>query len=180
MSSNSSVSVRLLMSSGARMPFYASKEAAGADLCAALPDGPVMLDPHGGMAIIPTGLIMEIPCGFEGQVRPRSGLAARHGVTEHRDALGEVLVKISDNHGVYRGRGVSTDVIEASLQSLLSAVNRMIEVAEGNEQETEESDHSAGRKAKEWVPLSEEARSRDMKVTGTVEGDVTKEQYHGL
>lgn len=101
-------------------------------------------------------------------------------VTEHRDALGEVLVKISDNHGVYRGRGVSTDVIEASLQSLLSAVNRMIEVAEGNEQETEESDHSAGRKAKEWVPLSEEARSRDMKVTGTVEGDVTKEQYHGL
>lgn len=101
-------------------------------------------------------------------------------VTEHRDALGEVLVKISDNHGVYRGRGVSTDVIEASLQSLLSAVNRMVEVVENEEAEVEESDHSAGRKAKEWVPLSEEARSRDMKVTGTVEGDVTKEHHHGL
>ena len=100
-------------------------------------------------------------------------------VTEHRDALGEVLVKISDNHGIYRGRGVSTDVIEASLQSLLSAVNRMIEVDEGHEMETEESDHSAGRKAKEWVPLSEEARLRDMKVSGTVQEDVTKEEHHG-
>lgn len=99
-------------------------------------------------------------------------------VTEHRDALGEVLVKISDNHGVYRGRGVSTDVIEASMQSLLAAVNRMVEVAENNEHEQEESDHSAGRKAKEWVPLSEEARSRDMKVSGTVEEDVSKELHH--
>ena len=99
-------------------------------------------------------------------------------VTEHRDALGEVLVKISDNHGVYRGRGVSTDVIEASMQSLLAAVNRMIEVAERAHQEAESGDQSAGRKAKEWVPLSEEARSRDMKITGTVEGDVTKETLH--
>lgn len=47
-------------------------------------------------------------------------------VTEHRDALGEVLVKISDESGVYRGRGVSTDVIEASILSCLNAVNKMI------------------------------------------------------
>lgn len=99
-------------------------------------------------------------------------------VTEHRDALGEVLVKISDNHGVYRGRGVSTDIIEASMQSLLAAVNRMIEVSESNVEKLEESDHSAGRKAKEWIPLSEEARSRDMKLSGTIDEDVTKELYH--
>ena len=99
-------------------------------------------------------------------------------VTEHRDALGEVLVKISDNHGVYRGRGVSTDVIEASMQSLLAAVNRMIEVEEHAVAETEESDHSAGRKAKEWIRLSEEALSRDMKVSGTVKEDVSKEHHH--
>ncbi len=48
-------------------------------------------------------------------------------VTEHRDALGEVLVKISDGHGFYRGRGVSTDVIEASILSCLAAVNRMLD-----------------------------------------------------
>jgi 2-isopropylmalate synthase len=100
-------------------------------------------------------------------------------VTEHRDALGEVLVKISDVHGVYRGRGVSTDIIEASMQSLLSAVNRMIEVADRAGTPSEESDHTAGRKAKEWIPLSEEARSRDMKISGTIQEDVTKEYYHG-
>jgi 2-isopropylmalate synthase len=99
-------------------------------------------------------------------------------VTEHRDALGEVLVKISDNHGVYRGRGVSTDIIEASMQSLLSAVNRMVEVAERAGTPAEESDHTAGRKAKEWILLSEEARSRDMKMSGTIQEDVTKELYH--
>ncbi|HKL59385.1 MAG TPA: 2-isopropylmalate synthase [Sphaerochaeta sp.] len=51
-------------------------------------------------------------------------------VTEHRDALGEVVVKISDGHGVYRGRGVSTDVIEASILSCLAAVNRMLDDSE--------------------------------------------------
>ena len=48
-------------------------------------------------------------------------------VTERRDALGEVLVKISDSNGTYRGRGVSTDVIEGSILALLVAVNRMME-----------------------------------------------------
>ena len=48
-------------------------------------------------------------------------------VTERRDALGEVLVKISDAKGTYRGRGVSTDVIEGSILALLVAVNRMLE-----------------------------------------------------
>ncbi|MFA7371907.1 MAG: alpha-isopropylmalate synthase regulatory domain-containing protein, partial [Sphaerochaetaceae bacterium] len=85
-------------------------------------------------------------------------------VTEHRDALGEVLVKISDSRGVYRGRGVSTDVIEASLKSLLTAVNRMIEGEDENIQ---------------WKELSEEALARDMKVSGTVKEDVSKEHNHG-
>ncbi|MFA7671566.1 MAG: 2-isopropylmalate synthase [Sphaerochaetaceae bacterium] len=95
-------------------------------------------------------------------------------VTEHRDALGEVLVKISDYNGVYRGRGVSTDVIEASLHSLLSAVNRMIEVAES------EQDGGKGERksALEWNSLNEEARSRDMKISGTVKEDVSKGYYH--
>lgn len=52
-----------------------------------------------------------------------------NAVTEHRDALGEVTVKISDASGSYRGRGVSTDVIEASILACLSAVNRMLEGA---------------------------------------------------
>jgi len=91
-------------------------------------------------------------------------------------------VKISDNNGVYRGRGVSTDVIEASMQSLLAAVNRMIEIAEKTAVPSGSGADAgtAGRKAKEWVPLSEEALSRDMKASGTVKDDVTKELIHGI
>lgn len=64
---------------GAQLPAYQSAEAAGMDLHACL-DAPVTLQP-GDLVRIPLGWIMAIPSGFEGQVRPRSGLAARHGIT---------------------------------------------------------------------------------------------------
>jgi dUTP pyrophosphatase len=62
-----------------RLPSYQSAGAAGADLHAHL--GADLVIPPGGRATIPTGLHVEIPPGFEGQVRPRSGMAAGHGVT---------------------------------------------------------------------------------------------------
>ena len=61
------------------LPAYETAGAAGMDLRAAL-DGPVVLKP-GERAAIPTGLVFAIPSGWEGQIRPRSGLAARQGVT---------------------------------------------------------------------------------------------------
>jgi len=61
------------------LPAYASGDAAGADLRAAV-GAPLVLEP-GERAAVPTGLILEIPEGFEGQVRPRSGLAAQWGLT---------------------------------------------------------------------------------------------------
>ncbi len=61
------------------LPVYATEQAAGMDLCAAI-DAPTMLQP-GERQRIPTGIAMAIPVGFEGQVRPRSGLAFRHGIT---------------------------------------------------------------------------------------------------
>ena len=64
---------------GAQMPAYQSAEAAGMDLHACL-DAPVTLQP-GDLARVPLGFIMAIPTGHEGQVRPRSGLAAKFGVT---------------------------------------------------------------------------------------------------
>mgnify|MGYP006301646245 FL=1 len=60
-------------------PHFASDGAAGADLRADIPE-PVSLA-SGMWLAVPTGVVMEIPHGFEGQVRPRSGLAVRHGVT---------------------------------------------------------------------------------------------------
>lgn len=61
------------------LPAYATADAAGLDLRAALKQ-PVSLEP-GGRCLVPTGLIMALPNGYEAQIRPRSGLALRHGVT---------------------------------------------------------------------------------------------------
>jgi dUTP pyrophosphatase len=71
--------VRLPHAAGLDLPAYQSAGAAGLDLVAAV-DAPVVLRP-GKRALIPTGLILELPAGFEAQVRPRSGLALRHGIT---------------------------------------------------------------------------------------------------
>jgi dUTP pyrophosphatase len=85
------------------LPAYETKGAAGLDLRAAI-DGTVVLAP-GEWALVPTGLAMQLPEGFEGQVRPRSGLAVRHGVTVlnapgtvDSDYRGEVKVPLI-NHG---------------------------------------------------------------------------------
>ena len=72
---------RLEHGAGLSLPAYESASAAGMDLAAAVPEGtPETLAP-GARALIPTGFSMELPGGFEAQVRPRSGLALKHGVT---------------------------------------------------------------------------------------------------
>ena len=94
---------RLPHATGLPLPSYASADAAGADVCAAL-DGDLLLNP-GARAIVPTGLCVEVPHGFEIQVRPRSGLALRDGITLlnapgtiDADYRGEVKL-IVINHG---------------------------------------------------------------------------------
>jgi dUTP pyrophosphatase len=103
---------------GAVLPVYMSDGAAGLDLAAA---EPVVLVP-GGRALVPTGLAIAVPPGFEAQVRPRSGLAARHGVTclnspgtVDPDYRGEVQVLLV-NHGaepfaIERGMRIAQMVI---------------------------------------------------------------------
>lgn len=102
------------------LPAYATADAAGADLLAAV-DEPVTLSP-GAFQIIPTGIAMALPAGYEAQVRPRSGLAAKHGVTvlnspgtidaDYRGEVGVILI----NHGaepfvVERGMRIAQMVI---------------------------------------------------------------------
>ena len=73
--------VKIQLNDGARLPVYSSGQAAGADLCACLGKGSSMtLEPH-RWALVPTGLRIALPVGFEAQVRPRSGLAAKAGIT---------------------------------------------------------------------------------------------------
>lgn len=71
--------LRLAHGQGLDLPAYMTPQAAGLDLPAAL-DEPLTLEP-GGIALVATGFCLAIPQGFEGQVRPRSGLAVKHGVT---------------------------------------------------------------------------------------------------
>lgn len=73
------VKVRRLRQSANPLPAYQTAGAAGLDLLADCEEPIVM--PPGGRALVPTGLVIEVPAGFEAQVRPRSGLALEHGVT---------------------------------------------------------------------------------------------------
>ena len=73
--------VRLAHADGLPLPAYQSDEAAGMDLLAAVDEGePLVLAP-GERELVPTGLVLELPRGMEAQIRPRSGLALRHGIT---------------------------------------------------------------------------------------------------
>lgn len=86
----------------AQIPAYATKHAAGMDLCAAL-EKPVSLKPR-EIRLVPTGLALEIPVGYEGQIRPRSGLALKHGISivnapgtidsDYRGEVGVILVNM--------------------------------------------------------------------------------------
>jgi len=112
------------------LPAYQSALAAGLDLLAAVPEGaPVILAP-GKHALIPTGLTIALPAGYEAQVRPRSGLAAKHGVTVlnapgtvDADYRGEISVLLI-NHGdapfpVRRGERIAQMVIAAVVRAEL-------------------------------------------------------------
>jgi len=73
--------LRLPHGEGLPLPAYQSAHAAGFDLIAAVPeDGAIALDPS-DRVLVPTGLVFELPDGYEAQVRPRSGLALKHGIT---------------------------------------------------------------------------------------------------
>jgi dUTP pyrophosphatase len=111
---------RLPHGEGLPLPEYQTKGAAGFDLMAAV-DAPVELAP-GASVLVPTGFAMAIPAGHEGQVRPRSGLAARHGVTilnapgtvdaDYRGEVKVILVNLSDeSHLIARGDRIAQMVI---------------------------------------------------------------------
>ena len=96
---------RLPHAEGLALPAHETDASAGLDLRAAVPEDAPETLPPGGRALLPTGLKIALPAGYEGQVRPRSGLAHRHGVTVlnspgtiDADYRGEVKVLLV-NHG---------------------------------------------------------------------------------
>ncbi|WP_158917824.1 dUTP diphosphatase [Caulobacter sp. S45] len=116
--------LRLPHHEGLETPAYASTGAAGMDLRAAVPeDAPITLKP-GARALIPTGLQIAVPEGYEAQVRPRSGLALKHGITclnspgtidsDYRGEVGVILANLGqEDFVVRRGERVAQLVVAA-------------------------------------------------------------------
>jgi dUTP pyrophosphatase len=128
---------------GLPLPAYQTAHAAGLDLLAAVPESaPLTLAP-GKHAMVPTGLAIALPEGFEAQVRPRSGLAAKHGVTVlnspgtiDTDYRGEIQV-ILINHGaeafiIRRGERIAQMVIAPVVQATLVPTASLNETDRGS------------------------------------------------
>jgi dUTP pyrophosphatase len=121
---------------GLALPAYQTADAAGLDLTAAIADdAPLTLAP-GDRAVVPTGLAIALPSGTEAQIRPRSGLAARHGITvlnapatvdaDYRGEIGVLLI----NHGcepfvIRRGERIAQLVIARVAQAQLISVSEL-------------------------------------------------------
>ncbi|MDW4499018.1 dUTP diphosphatase [Sulfitobacter sp. D35] len=128
------VAIRAIWEDGADetigLPSYESAGAAGADVRAHLPEGDIVLEP-GARALVPTGLRIEIPEGFEVQVRPRSGLALKHGITlpnapgtidsDYRGPLGIIVLNAGQEaftveHGMRIAQLVVAPVVRAQFE----------------------------------------------------------------
>jgi dUTP pyrophosphatase len=124
------------------LPSYQSKGAAGLDLLAAVAaDAPVTIGP-GHRAVIPTGVAVALPAGTEGQVRPRSGLAARHGITvlnspgtidaDYRGEIRVILVNLGqDSFTVERGMRIAQLIIAPTLQVTICESSNLDETTRG-------------------------------------------------
>jgi len=128
---------------GLELPAYATAGAAGLDLRAAIPEeAPVTLEP-GARRLVPTGLKIAVPDGYECQVRPRSGLALKHGITclnspgtvdsDYRGELAVILI----NHGqepfvIQRGERIAQMVFCAVAQAVWAQVETLEDSLRGH------------------------------------------------
>lgn len=134
------VTVKIINKGGQRLPEYATSQSAGMDLRADNAE-PITIKPL-QRRLIPTGLFMALPNGYEAQVRPRSGLALKHGITvlntpgtidaDYRGEIGVVLVNLSDtDFTVNRGERIAQLVIARCEQAELQVVTELDETERG-------------------------------------------------
>ncbi|MFN5224182.1 MAG: dUTP diphosphatase [Bacteroidota bacterium] len=135
-----SIEVKIVNRSGHALPAYETAGAAGMDLRAVL-ETPVLLEPM-ERALIPTGLFIELPIGFEAQIRPRSGLAFKHGVTvlnspgtidaDYRGEVKVLLVNLSSQaFTVNHGERVAQLVVASHAQVQWVAVDELNDTLRG-------------------------------------------------
>jgi dUTP pyrophosphatase len=134
--------MRLPHSNGLPLPRYESEHAAGADLIAAVPAGaPIVIAP-GDRALVPTGIALALPSGFEAQIRPRSGLAVNHGITvlnapgtidaDYRGEIQIILVNLGRNSfTVERGARIAQLVFAPTVRSSFDETVNLDETTRG-------------------------------------------------
>lgn len=134
------VTVKIIDKGGQQLPEYATSQSAGMDLRADNAE-PITIKPL-QRRLIPTGLFMALPNGYEAQVRPRSGLALKHGITvlntpgtidaDYRGEIGVVLVNLSDtDFTVNRGERIAQLVIARCEQAELQVVTELDDTERG-------------------------------------------------
>ncbi|APX15530.1 dUTP diphosphatase [Phaeobacter inhibens] len=141
------VEIRITYDEGADrdvpLPAYQTAEAAGADLRANLPDRARLTLAPGARALVPTGLRLEIPQGYEVQIRPRSGLALKHGITlpnapgtidsDYRGSLGVIVMNAGDApFEIAHGDRIAQMVVAPVLQARFQLVDSLSESARGS------------------------------------------------
>jgi len=136
------VEIKVQLNEGARLPVYGSSQAAGADLCACLGIGLTMtIEPH-KWAMVPTGVRISLPAGYEAQVRPRSGLAAKFGISvlnspgtvdsDYRGEIKVILINHSDVPFVIKdGDRIAQMVIARHETASFTVVTSLDETARG-------------------------------------------------
>ena len=127
---------------GLDVPAYETADAAGMDMRAALPQDAPMVLKAGHQAMLPTGLAMALPRGFEAQIRPRSGLAAKHGITvlntpgtidaDYRGEIKIILINLGhEDFVIERGMRIAQMIIAPVVQATLKQVDALDETARG-------------------------------------------------
>jgi len=135
--------VVLAHAKGLPLPVYQSDEAAGLDLMAAVATREKIVIAPGARVLIPTGLVLELPAGFEGQVRPRSGLALKHGVTvlnspgtidsDYRGEVRVILINLGDApFTVRRGERIAQLVVAPVTRARLVEAKLLAETRRGS------------------------------------------------
>ena len=133
---------RLPHAEGLPLPAYETSGSAGMDLRAAVAEETPVILPPGGRALVPTGLKIALEPGFEAQVRPRSGLALKHGITclnspgtidsDYRGEVGVILANLGQEPFVIRrGERIAQLVIARHEQAALVEVEALDETARG-------------------------------------------------
>lgn len=134
------INIKVVAKEGAKLPLYKTSGAAGADICALL-EKPLVIE-SGKSAMVPTGLFFEIPQGYEVQIRPRSGLAAKNGVTvlntpgtidsDYRGEINVILINLDDKpFTVNSGDRIAQMLVAPVIQADFSIVSSLEETERG-------------------------------------------------